>query len=86
MDAILKNPQPCSQHEPPGQLFRQRRGGIVFQQFEERADTKENLSVARGARADMFDYIEGFYNRTRRHSHNGNVSPHDFERAASNQT
>ena len=38
------------------------------------------------ARADVFDYIEVFYNRTRRHSHIGNVSPHDFERAASNQT
>jgi putative transposase len=38
------------------------------------------------ARADVFDYIEGFYNRTRRHSHLGQVSPNDFERAASNQT
>jgi len=37
------------------------------------------------ARADMFDYIEIFYNRTRRHSHIGQVSPNDFERAASNQ-
>ena len=31
----------------------------------------------------MFDYIEIFYNRTRRHSHIGQVSPNDFERAAS---
>jgi putative transposase len=38
------------------------------------------------ARADVFDYIEIFYNRTRRHSHLGQVSPHDFEREASNQT
>ena len=37
------------------------------------------------ARADVFDYIEVFYNRTRRHSHIGNVSPHDFEKAALNQ-
>lgn len=35
------------------------------------------------ARADVFDYIEGFYNRTRRHSHLGQVSPVDFERASS---
>jgi len=34
------------------------------------------------ARADVFDYIEAFYNRTRRHSHLGHVSPVDFERAA----
>jgi putative transposase len=38
------------------------------------------------ARSDVFDYIEVFYNRTRRHSHLGQVSPHNFERAVSNQT
>lgn len=27
------------------------------------------------ARADIFDYIEVFYNRARRHSHLGGVSP-----------
>ena len=34
------------------------------------------------ARADVFDYIEVFYNRTRRHSHLGGVSPEVFERAS----
>ena len=34
------------------------------------------------ARADVFDYIEMFYNRTRRHSHLGGVSPEVFERAS----
>lgn len=34
------------------------------------------------ARADVFDYIEVFYNRTRRHSHLGDVSPEAFERAS----
>lgn len=34
------------------------------------------------ARADVFDYIEVFYNRTRRHSHLGQVSPYDFERSS----
>ena len=32
------------------------------------------------ARADIFDYIERFYNLTRRHSSLGNQSPVDFER------
>ena len=32
------------------------------------------------ARADIFDYIERFYNLTRRHSALGNQSPIDFER------
>ena len=30
---------------------------------------------------DVADYIEGFYNRTRRHSHLGGVSPEQFEAA-----
>jgi putative transposase len=34
------------------------------------------------ARADIFDYIEMFYNRTRRHSHLGGVSPEVFEGAS----
>lgn len=34
------------------------------------------------AKADVFDYIEGFYNRRRRHSHLGDVSPEAFERAS----
>jgi len=31
------------------------------------------------ARADVFDYIEAFYNPRRRHGHLGNVSPVEFE-------
>jgi len=31
------------------------------------------------ARADIADYIESFYNRTRRHSYLGGVSPEEFE-------
>lgn len=34
------------------------------------------------AKADIFDYIEMFYNRTRRHSHLGGVSPEAFEAAS----
>ena len=32
------------------------------------------------ARADLFQYIEVFYNRKRRHGYLGNISPVDFER------
>ncbi|WP_320731336.1 IS3 family transposase [Enterobacter sp. 148H3] len=35
------------------------------------------------ARADIFDYIKVFYNRARRHSHLGGVSPEAFEQASS---
>jgi putative transposase len=34
------------------------------------------------ARADVFDYIESFYNRIRRHSHLGGLSPEAFEAAS----
>ena len=34
------------------------------------------------ARADIFDYIEVFYNRSRRHSYLGGISPEAFESAA----
>jgi putative transposase len=33
------------------------------------------------ALADVSDYIESFYNRTRRHSHLGGMSPDQFEAA-----
>ncbi|WP_152982587.1 IS3 family transposase, partial [Stenotrophomonas humi] len=32
------------------------------------------------ARADVFQYIEMFYNPTRRHGSNGGLSPIEFER------
>jgi putative transposase len=35
------------------------------------------------ALADVTDYIDTFYNRTRRHSHLGGVSPEEFEAAHS---
>lgn len=34
------------------------------------------------ARADIFDYIEVFYNRNRRHSHLGGISAEAFEKAS----
>ena len=34
------------------------------------------------ARSDVFDYIEVFYNRSRRHSSLGQISPYEFEKAS----
>ena len=39
----------------------------------------ENYTAVDEARAGIFEYIELFYNRQRRHSANGYVSPHTFE-------
>ncbi|ELE9247868.1 IS3 family transposase [Enterobacter kobei] len=45
---------------------------------------RKRIYKTRGlARADIFDYIEVFYNRARRHSHPGGVSPEAFEQASS---
>lgn len=38
------------------------------------------------AEADIFDYIERFYNRKRRHGHLGNISPAAFEKLAIGQS
>ena len=40
----------------------------------------ENYKTVEEARSGVFEYIEMFYNRTRRHSAIGYVSPYDFER------
>ena len=41
----------------------------------------ETLFVTRvQAQREIFDYIEAFYNRVRRHSYLGYVSPGDYER------
>jgi putative transposase len=41
---------------------------------------RKNYRTRNEARADVFDYIERFYNATRRHSTIGYVSPVEFER------
>lgn len=41
---------------------------------------RNNFESMTDAKAKIFDYIEGFYNSTRRHSRLGNQSPRQFER------
>lgn len=43
---------------------------------------RRNYKTVSEARADVFDYVEMFYNPRRRHSHLGDVSPEAFERAS----
>ncbi len=42
----------------------------------------EGYSSRAAARQSVFEYLEVFYNRVRRHSSLGYLSPHDFELAA----
>ena len=43
---------------------------------------RQHYATRQAARTDIFDYIERFYNPTRRHSTLGNVSPVAYEQAA----
>lgn len=52
---------------------------------KERVYTKPRYRTRDEARADVFEYIEGFYNPMRRHSTLGQVSPVEFERRFSTQ-
>lgn len=46
-----------------------------------KARIKQRIYKTRAlARADVFEYTRSIYNRTRRHSHLGRVSPEAFER------
>ncbi len=40
----------------------------------------QDYQTRQEAKTDIFAYIEGFYNRTRRHSSLGYLSPEEFER------
>ncbi|MCK4841969.1 MAG: IS3 family transposase [Methylococcales bacterium] len=40
----------------------------------------ENYKAVDQSRAGIFEYIELFYNQTRRHSANGYISPNQYER------
>ena len=81
--AVLPGSRAEAEHEPSRQLLGQRGRGVVLQLAEEGADPPERIYKTRDeARADVFDYIEMFYNPKRRHSHVGGVSPEAFEAAS----
>jgi putative transposase len=71
--------------EPAWQLLGQSGCWVVLQQFEAGADQTSNAcfhASRQEAQSDLFDCIEGFYDRVRRHSHLGGISPEAFERAS----
>jgi putative transposase len=52
-----------------------------FFQLLKRERIKRRVYASReDARADIFDYIEIFYNPIRRHDHNNGLSPVQFEK------
>jgi len=51
-----------------------------FSSLKTERTSKKRYQTRDDARADVFDYIERFYNSRRRHSTLGNVSPDQFEK------
>lgn len=51
-----------------------------FSSLKTERTARKNYRTRNEAKADVFDYIERFYNTTRRHSTIGYVSPVEFER------
>ena len=53
-----------------------------FSTLKTERTARQHYRTRTAARADVFDFIERWYNPTRRHSTLGNVSPANFERGA----
>lgn len=53
-----------------------------FSTLKTERTARKDYTTRNAARADVFDYIERFYNPIRRHSTLGNISPIAFEREA----
>ena len=51
-----------------------------FSTFKTERTSRKRYRTRDEARADVFDYIERFYNPRRRHSTLGQVSPDQFEK------
>jgi putative transposase len=72
---------PRAEHESEGQLLGQRCRRVLLQQLKKERIKKQIYKNRELAIADVADYIDTFYNRTRRHSHLGGLSPEQFEAA-----
>jgi putative transposase len=81
---ILSHAQSVAQHEPArqGNCYDNAVAESFFSSLKKERIRKIIYRTREAARADIFEYIEVFYNRQRRHSHLGGLSPEAFERAA----
>ena len=68
--------------EPFRQCLGQCSDGKLLLLAQDRANRTQDVPVTGEAKADVFDYIERFYNPKRRHSTIGYMSPMEFERQA----
>ncbi|KZN39952.1 hypothetical protein N474_10690, partial [Pseudoalteromonas luteoviolacea CPMOR-2] len=57
------------------------RCGKLFSTIKKRIINRKIYSTRHDAKAEIFTFIEMFYNPKKRHSHTGSVSPAKFEEA-----
>ena len=69
-------------HEPERKLMGQRADGFFFATLKKERVHLERYQARSAARHGLFEYIEVFYNRVRRHSSLGSQSALQFEQAA----
>jgi len=67
------------QHEPEGRLLGQSRGRELLRHREEGVGARLRLETREEARAELFKYIEVWYNRERQHSSLGYLSPAEYD-------
>ena len=67
------------EHEPQRKLLGQRRRGILFP-YSRQCIRQQKFPTAQDAELALFQYIEIYYNRRRRHASDGWMAPAEFER------
>jgi transposase InsO family protein len=75
------SPSPGTEYEPKRQLLGHAVAESFFSSLKKERIKKQINKNRELAKADMADYIDTFYNRIRRHSHLGGLSPEQFEAA-----
>ena len=67
------------QHEPSWNCHDNAVAESFFQLLKRERIRRRTYLTRDAARQDVFDYIEMFYNPTRKHTNNGMLSPVDYE-------
>jgi len=80
-DLLKKNGITCSMSDK-GSCYDNAVVESFFASLKRERTKRRNYRTRTEARADVFDYIERFYNRKRRHGYVGNISPAEYEKRA----
>lgn len=75
-------PKLCPRRSTCGNCYDNAAAESFFSRLKKERVRRNVFPTRQDARADLFDYIEVFCNRTRHHSHLGQVSPVAFEEAS----